>query len=57
VDTYKKIMHLVFEYCLSENYLYCERKKLKQKGEFIPNAILQGGKFIKAADFLEEIIH
>jgi hypothetical protein len=50
-------MHLVFEYCLSHNNVHCERKKLKQNGEFVPNALLQDGNFLKATDFLDEITH
>jgi len=56
-NTYKKIMHLVFDYCLSNDTIHCARKKLKKNGSFIPNSILQDGSFLKPTDFMEDITH
>jgi len=57
VDTYKKIKHLVFDYCLSEKNINCARYQLKKEGKFVPYILLQDGSFLKTTDFLEDITH
>ena len=51
-DTYKRIMHLVFNYCLSENKADCARLKLIKKGGKIPNDLLQDGSRLKPQDII-----
>ncbi|MFE3846023.1 hypothetical protein ACFL1L_04090, partial [Thermoplasmatota archaeon] len=51
-DIYKRIMHLVFNYCLSENKIECARLKLIKKGEIPPNDLLQDGSRLKPQDIL-----
>lgn len=52
-NIYKKIMYLVFEYCLSTNKESCERLKLMEKGKKIPNSLLQDGSYLKSLDFMK----
>jgi hypothetical protein len=51
-NTYKKIMHLIFQYCLSENKAKCARYKSIKDGEPLPRYILQDGNRIKTQDLL-----
>lgn len=51
-DTYKRIMHLVFNYCLSEKKEECARLKKKKKGYNVPNDLLQDGSRLKLKDII-----
>lgn len=54
METYKKIMHLVFDHCLSNNKLNCARYELMTKEEEIPNDFLQDGSRLKAKELLKD---
>jgi len=54
-NTYKRIMHFVDDYCLSENNIHCSRWKLIEKGAFAPKALLPDGSFLNPKDFMGDI--
>lgn len=51
-DTYKRIMNLVFNYCLSEKKDECARLKKIKSGDEVPNDLLQDGSRLKLKDIL-----
>jgi hypothetical protein len=51
-DTFKKIKHLVFNYCLSEKKDECARLKKIVNGDNVPNDLLQDGSRLKIKDII-----
>lgn len=53
-EVYKKIMHLVFDFCLSEKKEECARYKRMITNDRLPNDLLQNGDFISIRDLLTD---
>lgn len=54
-EVYKKIMHLVFDYCLSNKKEECVRYKRMINNERLPNNLLQNGDSISIKELLSEV--
>lgn len=53
-DTFKRIMPIIFGYCLSDKHKECKRKTLIDKREYLPNDLLPDGSKLKFQDFLKK---
>ncbi len=53
-EKYKEIMHLIFDFCLSDKMEDCARLKFIKNNKIPPNVLLQDGSNLKTQDILPE---